>query len=188
MKLSHLDFVDGLPLLETLGPHRDAPLVVVHAPAFLAQTLRLKGGKRPVVRDGHSVSRHGSLPGEREEGGGGEERGALGDSCWARRRHGEPGENEEKQRRQPLLYSSAVGIICLIQFPPCKKLFAGCTASCDDQCSARVCVRVQGGATTAVQPVQTNETEVNKAQSRTGERTHIHTRMQRSVKTDAAFS
>lgn len=58
---NHLDFVDGLPLLQSLSPHRDAPLVVVHAPAFLAQTLRLEAGERPVVRDGHSPSRHGSL-------------------------------------------------------------------------------------------------------------------------------
>lgn len=59
--------MDGLPLLKTLAPHRDAPLVVVHNPALLAQALRLEAGKRPVVRDGHSLSRHGLLPG-REKG------------------------------------------------------------------------------------------------------------------------
>lgn len=57
--MSHLNFVDGLPFLQTLGEHRDAPLVVVDTPAFLAQTLRLEAGKRPVIRYGHSLSRHG---------------------------------------------------------------------------------------------------------------------------------
>lgn len=56
---SHLNFVDGLPLLQTLGPHRDAPLAVAHTPALLAQALRLEAGERPVVRDGHSLCRHG---------------------------------------------------------------------------------------------------------------------------------
>lgn len=83
--------MDGLPLFQTLGPHRDAPLAVAHTPALLAQTLRLEAGERPVVRDGHSLSRHGLLPGEgeKEVGGEREREGVYEDSWWARRRHGE---------------------------------------------------------------------------------------------------
>lgn len=62
--------MDGLPSLQSLGPHRDVPLAVGHTPALLAQTLRLEAGERPVVRDGHSLSRHGLLPGMGREGGG----------------------------------------------------------------------------------------------------------------------
>lgn len=61
---SHLNLVDGLPHLQSLAPHRDTPLVVSNIPAFLTQTLRLEAGERPVVRDGHSASRHGLLPGK----------------------------------------------------------------------------------------------------------------------------
>lgn len=82
---SHLNFVDGLPFLQSLGPHRDARLVVGQTPALLAQTLGLKAGECPVVRDGHSLSRHGLLPGEggrgqrqrEEEGVGGLRRDSL---------------------------------------------------------------------------------------------------------------
>lgn len=112
VKQSHLNFVDGLPLLQTLAPHRDVSLAVGQTPAFLAQTLRLEAGERLVVRDGHTLSRHGSLAGggERREGG-------LRDSWWAQRRHGEPGK-QRKPGGQPLLSFSSVGITCLIQFPP----------------------------------------------------------------------
>lgn len=81
--ITHLDFVDGLPLLQILAPHRDPQLAVPQTPALLAQTLRLEAGKCPVVRDGHSLSRHGSLPRRRErekkkrEGEGGERGGLL---------------------------------------------------------------------------------------------------------------
>ncbi len=66
-KQSHLNFVDGLPLLQILAPHSDPSLVVPLAPALLAQTLRLEAGECLVVRDGHSVSRHG---GEQKRTGG----------------------------------------------------------------------------------------------------------------------
>lgn len=59
----HLNFVDGLLRLQILAPHRDTPLVVVHTPALLAQTLHLEAGERSVIRDAHSMSGHGSLLG-----------------------------------------------------------------------------------------------------------------------------
>lgn len=85
LERSHLHLMDGPPLLQTLTPHRDVPLVVGQTPAFLAQTLRLEAGESPVVRDGHTLPRHGSsVPGRRLE-----KRWGLGDSCWAQMRHGE---------------------------------------------------------------------------------------------------
>lgn len=66
VRKSHLNFVDGLPRLQILAPHRDTPLVVVHTPALLAQTLHLEAGECSVIRDAHSMSRHGSSLGVRE--------------------------------------------------------------------------------------------------------------------------
>lgn len=54
----HLNFVDGI--VDFLTPHRDAPLIVSVDPAVLTETLRLKAGKRLVVRNSHRLlSRHG---------------------------------------------------------------------------------------------------------------------------------
>lgn len=64
--------MDGLPCLQRLAPHRDTQLVVGHIPALLAKTLGLEAGESPVVRDGHSLSRHGLI--QEKEGGGERER------------------------------------------------------------------------------------------------------------------
>lgn len=112
---SHLNFVNRLALLQTLAPHRDVPLVVGQTPAFLAQTLRLEAGERPVVRDAHTLPRHGSLPGGGGSGAGGLRRllVGLGGFTASRESKGDQG----RPGSQPLLSFSSVGITCLIQFP-----------------------------------------------------------------------
>ena len=60
---AHLDLVEGPFFIQTLDPHRGAGLVVRHIPALLTKTLRLEAGKRLVIRDGNTPSRHGLLPG-----------------------------------------------------------------------------------------------------------------------------
>lgn len=76
--------------------------------------------------------------------------------------------SEESREPSSNVYSARIS--CPIQFPLCRKLLLGRTASCGG--SGSVCVRVQAGPTTAVLPVQTTETDVS-AEPRTGERPEL---------------
>lgn len=119
--------MDGLPLLQTLAPHGDVSLVVGHSPAFLAQTLRLEAGERPVVRDGHAASRHGSLP---------DWTAALRGSWWAR--GGDAVSRGCEKRRKPVtLILLLCGNNLSNSISSLKEAFVGCAASCDDVCAFR---------------------------------------------------
>lgn len=130
----YLHFVDGLALLQILAPHRDSPLVVGHTPALLTQTLRLEAGKRPVIRDGHSLPRHGSL---RTGGGGSGGSQGLLYGPEERRPAGETkGRDSASRAVLRCVYNLSNSICCLPE-----ALVGSAAASCAGQCASRRATR-----------------------------------------------
>lgn len=164
VKLSHLNFVDGLPLLQRLGPHSDDPFVVGHIPALFAQTFGLEAGKRLVVRDCHSVSRHGFLL---PRGVDRRARDVVG--CVRMRFTEETRWAGEAGSRVSLLFffcgNNLSNSISSLQqaFVAAARLVMVCARAC--VCES-VCARFQGPIT-AIHPAQTNVAEVQA--ERTGE-------------------
>lgn len=144
--------MDGLPLLQILAPHLDTPLVVAHNPALLAQTLRLEAGKCAVVRDGHSLSRHGLLPRRRERHTERENGGVFGTLVGPEEKTMSRGGNEAATLVLLLCVDNLSNSICSLQ-----EAFVGCAVSCDGRCACER-ARVQGGTTAAILP-QTNQTQ-----------------------------
>lgn len=153
--------MDGLPLLQRLGPHSDDPFVVGHIPALFAQTFGLEAGKRLVVRDCHSVSRHGFLLPR------GVDRRARDVVGCVRMRTTE--ETRWAGSRVSLLFffcgNNLSNSISSLQqaFVAAARLVMVCARAC--VCES-VCARFQGPIT-AIHPAQTNVAEVQA--ERTGE-------------------